>query len=260
MLKRTYSVYGTQGTYGGRMVKRRRTGVKGRKGLSRSSFKKRALSGVYVPRAMRVDDFSGTQLVPRGPNNPFPDSRVFTMRYVESFSIDAAVTGTASYFFRANSIYDPNYTGAGHQPYGHDQVAALYNHYEVIKSYATWEFQTGIVDTTAGQLTCGITLTDDTTAETNFNTIQERKNTRWAQVSPSQNQGVVRMSFNLKKTFPRASSTETSALFGADPTEGAFYQCWTKHVYSGSEPANAYGTITIDYVVRVWELKDLGQS
>lgn len=217
-------------------------------------------AGNYVPRTMKVDDFSGTQLIPRGPSNPFPDTRVFNMRYCESFSIDAAVTGTASYFFQANSIYDPNFTGAGHQPYGHDQVQSLYNHYEVIKSYITWEFQPGIVDTTAGQLCCGITLTDDTTAETNFNTIQERKNTRWTQVSPSDNLGVVKMSYDLKKMFPRASSTDTGALFGANPTEGAFFQCWTKHVYSGSEPSNVYGTVTIDYVVRVWELKDLGQS
>jgi len=36
--------------------------------------------------------------------------------------------------FRANSLYDPNYTGGGHQPNGFDQLIAAYNHFTVISS------------------------------------------------------------------------------------------------------------------------------
>lgn len=35
--------------------------------------------------------------------------------------------------FRLNSLYDPNFTGTGHQPLGFDQYAALYNYYRVYK-------------------------------------------------------------------------------------------------------------------------------
>lgn len=31
-----------------------------------------------------------------------------------------------------NSLFDPNRTGVGHQPYGYDQLSALYNRYRVI--------------------------------------------------------------------------------------------------------------------------------
>ena len=258
MFKRTYSTYGGE-TPSAKYSKRSRYAVKRVKAFRPYKNTRRNGSNGSVPRALKKDDYSGSILIPRGPSNPFPDSKIVTMRYCESFSVDAAVTGTASYFFRANSIFDPNFTGGGHQPYGHDTFLTIYNHYEVIKSFITWEFQSGIVASTTGQIVGGITVTDDTTAETDYNTIRERKNSRWMQIT-SDGVGKVSNSFSLKKFFPRASSTETGSLMGANPTEGAFFQCWTQHIYSGSEPANCYGQITIDYVVRLWELKDLGQS
>jgi hypothetical protein len=35
--------------------------------------------------------------------------------------------------FRLNSLYDPDYSGAGHQPYQYDQLTAIYGHY-IVKS------------------------------------------------------------------------------------------------------------------------------
>lgn len=36
------------------------------------------------------------------------------------------------YIFRANSIFDPDFTGTGHQPRLHDQFSPLYNSYRVL--------------------------------------------------------------------------------------------------------------------------------
>jgi hypothetical protein len=41
--------------------------------------------------------------------------------------------GTQS-LFRLNSIFDPNSAVGGHQPYGYDQLAALYNRYRVLRT------------------------------------------------------------------------------------------------------------------------------
>lgn len=47
-------------------------------------------------------------------------------------------TGTNSKFeFRLNSLYDPDYTGTGHQPRFYDQFSAIYGRYQVygVKAY-----------------------------------------------------------------------------------------------------------------------------
>lgn len=67
-------------------------------------------------------------------NGPVPQRTYVKMRYTETFNVYPSVSGTiGSYVFRANSIYAPNYTGGGHQPYGHDTYQTLYSRYKVHK-------------------------------------------------------------------------------------------------------------------------------
>jgi len=44
----------------------------------------------------------------------------------------ATVVGTQQ-LFNMNSVFDPDRTGTGHQPYGYDQMASLYNRYRVLR-------------------------------------------------------------------------------------------------------------------------------
>jgi len=55
-----------------------------------------------------------------------------TLRYAQTNTIDVANFGISAQVFRANSLYDPDYTGTGHQPNGFDQLIAAYNHYTVV--------------------------------------------------------------------------------------------------------------------------------
>jgi len=43
-------------------------------------------------------------------------------------------SATAQYIWSANGCFDPNITGAGHQPMGFDQMMLFYNHYTVVGS------------------------------------------------------------------------------------------------------------------------------
>jgi len=63
-------------------------------------------------------------------NNIVPDRAYVRLPYTEL--VELAYTGTLkTYQFLVNSIYDPNYTGAGHQPMGRDQYAQFYAKYIV---------------------------------------------------------------------------------------------------------------------------------
>ena len=54
------------------------------------------------------------------------------LNYSELFAITYAGFGTPGiYQFRVNSIFDPNLTGVGHQPLGHDQLGLIYQRYRV---------------------------------------------------------------------------------------------------------------------------------
>lgn len=53
----------------------------------------------------------------------------------KGYSIDPGIGTPTFYYWQANSAYDPDGSGVGHQPRGWDQLAALYNNYEVY--YAT---------------------------------------------------------------------------------------------------------------------------
>ena len=65
-----------------------------------------------------------------------PDRVMVVMNYREFFNM-TNVSGVGTQVFSMNSIFDPNVTGGGHQPLGHDQWANFYSNYEVKSSRIT---------------------------------------------------------------------------------------------------------------------------
>ena len=57
-----------------------------------------------------------------------------TLNYVQEVTIDPGLASIAAHYFRANSIFDPDLTGVGHQPLTRDEYAALYGYYRVLSS------------------------------------------------------------------------------------------------------------------------------
>lgn len=90
------------------------------------NLRKRVTSGMrkYRKRA------ANRKLVVNSALQPIPQRYITKMKYSEQVSTDAA----GRYMFNLNSIFDPNRTGTltGHQPYGFDTLATLYNRYRVI--------------------------------------------------------------------------------------------------------------------------------
>ena len=66
--------------------------------------------------------------------------RFIKMRYVERLGLQSTTGALATYVFRATSLFDPNFTGTGHQPFMFDSMASFYNRYVVIGSKITATF------------------------------------------------------------------------------------------------------------------------
>lgn len=67
---------------------------------------------------------------------PFPPTKLYHLQYagdhvLTANAVDAGYLGN-ELVYRLNSMHDPDKTYAGHQPYGFDQLAAIYNRYKVV--------------------------------------------------------------------------------------------------------------------------------
>jgi len=76
-----------------------------------------------------VENFSASSRI-----SAFPQYLKRTLRYAQTNVIDVANFGTSQQVFRANSLFDPDFTGAGHQPNGFDQIIAAFNHFTVTRA------------------------------------------------------------------------------------------------------------------------------
>lgn len=95
----------------------RKRGPKARKNLGTRS---NAISKVFGQ--FRVGQF-----------NVIPPWIETVMRYSTVIDLTILSGVVNDYCFRANSLFDPDRTSAGHQPLGFDQMAALYNRYHIDK-------------------------------------------------------------------------------------------------------------------------------
>lgn len=65
---------------------------------------------------------------------PIAPRYVGQLKYVEELIISLSSSITSDYVFNLNSLFDPNQTSTGHQPYGYDTLTTLYNRYRVYKT------------------------------------------------------------------------------------------------------------------------------
>lgn len=75
--------------------------------------------------------------VPRTFGSLFPNAgKLMRHKYCDRVRIPAQTTAGLNtvYVIRANSLYDPDYTGVGHQPMFHDEMAEHYQKYTVMWS------------------------------------------------------------------------------------------------------------------------------
>lgn len=185
--------------------------------------------------------------------DPFPARASALMRYSTNITLSPITGAPASYLFRCNSIFDPDYTSVGHQPYGHDTYESIYNHYRVRKATIT------MTPMAAATGVFGITLTDDLSVNGDYDNIKEVKSTKMAPMPQGGGRQAVTNYYQKSQTFP-VSTSDDSALFSANPTELTYFHCWYEAQSSTANPTNSDFLITISYEVDMWELKDLGKS
>lgn len=197
----------------------------------------------------------------------FPSSKSVKMRYVDSIQLNPGAASVANYQFRANSIFDPDLTGTGHQPLGHDEWQLFYNHYVVTSAKITVQVM-ATTSNSSSMNSYGIYLSDDATvpSTTPEELMEQGKGTYWVQMDHV-NSGIstkrhslvygARSFFNL--TDVKDNVDRIGAAFGANPTELAFFNVWGADL-AGGDPGVSQVLVTIEYNVAFSEPKSLNQS
>ena len=187
--------------------------------------------------------------------DPFPSQQKAIMRYVADISLDAGAGTVAHYLFNASSIYDPDTTGLGRQPYGHDQYQSIYNHYRVDKCIITASTGSG-----GANNILGIGLQPDTTLIADSFTCRERKGVTFAPVANSTNANKLQMTWNTKSTFPVDTSDAYTASFGSNPADSVYFDVFTCGNLPTNDPSALAVTVTLTYYVTMWEPRILAAS
>lgn len=195
----------------------------------------------------------------------FPKTNMVKLRYVDSVQLNAIAGVIDTYVFRANSIFDPNFTGIGHKPNGMDQWGNFYNHYVVVGSKIKVTWATTSVTTTGGLSVRGVFLSDDTTYSTSLTDLLEQSQSRRSTALPSTTKPTVTVKgYSAKKFFNITNITDNwsrlGANFGVNPQEIAFFVLYYGNANASVDPIAVTALVEIDYICVFSEPKELPQS
>jgi len=196
----------------------------------------------------------------------FPKEQVVRMRYSDWYAANAGTSGTVNYNYRANSVYHPDATGTGHQPSAFDLWSQFYDHYVVIGSKITVTFNCATSSATSAPTIVGLLLNDDTTLTPTvpLAVIENRLGSYATFVPNSINKKTLRLTFSPKKFFGIKDIKDNIGRLGAqvtaNPTDEAYFTIYVGALVPGENPDAVNGLITIDYLVKFSEPKDLPQS
>lgn len=190
-------------------------------------------------------------------NQVFAPKLLTRLKYHERASLSLTGGVAQVYSFRVNSLYDPNYTGGGHQPGGYDQLTAIYNKYRVYKcdyilkmiSYDTAStVETSIIannEPTYSQA-------NDTMAET-----QRGRYTQWNAYNPQTIRGSIYLpALNGKTSAQYKADEDTYGVWNANPNETL-----SLHIQNVSgQTTTILFDIMLIYHAELFDPKQLAQS
>jgi len=182
---------------------------------------------------------------------PLSNTLKTKMIYEDQFQLDPNAVGAASqYFFKANGLYDPNYTGVGHQPRGFDQLMALYDHFVVIGAKLTlWIANTDSTD--SNMIT--LHIQDDYSPTGDPTDILERRFIKakcFSGESGGINSGTMSIAVNPPKFLGRSKPLSDPDLKGnssGDPSEKCYFVVSAFPATSGQDTSPVSVRARIEY-------------
>lgn len=186
-------------------------------------------------------------------------------KYAETVGISLSGAALSTYRWNLNSTYDPNRSGTGHQPYGRDTYASLYNRYRVIGC----SYNLSIVPNSSGLATqiCVIPANEEL-ANSTMSECREQPRSKFIVQAGAGNGAPIKMLsgyvdiaslMGLTNTQYRANEN-TQAQNGASPTELAILNMVVGTFTEDVITTAIYVNCTLTYFVEWFDPIILSQS
>ncbi len=206
----------------------------------------------------------------RGLLQVFPPRLKTVLSYVDQFTFTgatlSAVFGNEN-SFRLNSLYDPDYTGTGHQPYGYDQITPFYSRYMVDEVNVRITF----FDPQGDGIYCGVFIKnyDDTATLVNSSVPQSVERPQcW--VRPLSNTGSQKIVFErrikiwelfgLTRVQYEAAWPTLAALVTTNPSVAPYLSVAVADVNASSPALTCKCTVEMDFYATFFGRITPGQS
>lgn len=193
----------------------------------------------------------------RVPYGGFSQTKVVRLKYCDQYLITATAGSMANYEWRANSIYDPDYTSpGGHQPMFRDVYAGLYNKYRVLSSKITIK----AVPFPSESHCCVLYLDDSTGLPATLSAVREQNMTKSeAIVQPQGKNNTISIVYSAKKVFGKDNDDETLASIGTNPANQQLFSIACQNLNS-SVGTNCQLVVQIEYWIQFSDLKEQVQN
>jgi len=204
---------------------------------------------------------SSSLSIPRGISSTskrFGVPPVFTtkLRYVDNFNSTLSGAIPTRYSFRLNSIFDPDFTGGGHQPMYRDQLIALYTNYVVLGSVAKFYFNQISDDggaTDYGPILCGVVKDEDGSVSTVITDLQENNSSEFTYLTRDNGGSqTLTCTYSPKYDLGRSADDDTvGASAGNNPTQTSFANVYLANLGNTALNPTISWSVEIEFLVRM---------
>jgi len=177
--------------------------------------------------------------------------------YCDQASYDATTSTVAYNCYRANSVFDPDLTGAGHQPMGYDQQSALYHCWVVPAVHLEFTITPGST-ATQGVVYGAFWQDTPTIISTSVNVLRElRKGPVEFFVPGNGTPKTIKTTFDNSRYYSLSQEAyieQGSNGFGGcidtNPARGSYLFVWVGTTLSTNEPAAVNVNVRLTYDTR----------
>lgn len=205
----------------------------------KKKFYKRKYQNRFKPINSRIITVPGKTVLPRELKTCF--------NYVDKQTLTVTLGSASAYVYRANGMYDPNYTGTGAQPQMFDELMTFYTKFNV---YGSSIKVTALSSSSTEGFDIYVAPIVDTTATYNFISATTIPGSKWQTIGPLNNSIAMIKNYANSSTITGLNPKDDTlqGTVGGDPASTWYWRIGISGTNTSGTPSfSVYCTIELKF-------------